>query len=445
MLVLSRDGRREHARLTERAAPLKRPSVAGRLPRLAYVFNDWFGTWAVAQAAAAVCELVWVVDSSDGEVGSTIRVLRHLGTVVDVAGMAVDEAAAAIAACTPDGIMTEFDGALVWTAQMAQRLGLAFISVEVARRLTDKYLQRVALRDAGLPVPGFWRVAELGDGPAWAALARDAVFPAVLKPRRGWGSRDTVVVQSLNELYSAVAEISATREADDAEMILEEYLRDRPASGGAGFASYVSVESVVSGRRITHVAITGRMPLVEPLREGGAFIPSALEADDRQAVGEVATAALTAVGIQVGCVHTEIKLTPDGARVIEVNGRIGGSVPELLATVTGVELLPIAMRVALGHDIIFDAIPTPTGVAYILNIYGPPGMRRVTAIDGIDRLREQPQIRQVILDRGPGCDADWREGRSGSVVVTVTGSVADHEQLRQIARLVDTHLRIYGE
>lgn len=418
-------------------------AAAAALPRLAYVYNDWFGPWAVKHAAAGVCEPVWVVTGGEADVRATARMLRRLGTVVDVTGMGVDEAALAIGAHGPAGIATSFDGALVWTAEVAHRLGLPFMGAPAARRLTDKLAQREALRDAGLPGPRFWPVAALDDAPAWHALAREATFPAVLKPRCGWASRDTVRVRSLDQVRAIVADICRRDGSSDPDMILEEYLGDRASAGDTGFAGYVSVESVVSEGRISHVAITGRPPLVEPFREGGAFIPSALGAADRARVTELATAALTAIEMQTGCAHTEIKLTPDGPRVIELNGRIGGPIPALLEAATGVQLLPIAMRIALGETVSFDTIPIPTHVAYMLAIYAPAAMQRVAGVDGIDALRAHPDIAEVVLHRGPGDAVDWREGSAGRVV-SVSGSVADHDALRQTTRFVDEHLRIRG-
>src|SRR5271166_4285721 len=84
------------------------------------------------------------------------RLLRRLGTVVDVAGLSPDTAAELIAVQAPDGILALHDGLLAWTAQIAERLSLPFHSVEVAERLTDKLIQRRALAAAGLGVPGFW-------------------------------------------------------------------------------------------------------------------------------------------------------------------------------------------------------------------------------------------------------------------------------------------------
>ena len=413
--------------------------------RLAFVYHPQsFSTFAVADSARAVCDLTWIVDTTVPEVDSMSRLLRSSGTVVDVGGLSLDEAAASIAAEHPDGILALADSLLLWTAEVAQRLGLRSVTPEVARRLTDKLAQRVALRDGGVPVPAFWQVPDCGDNDGWASLARQARFPAVLKPRRGEGSREVVLVRSLDEVRSTVAKLSAVSGSARPDMVLEEYLRDRRADTRGEFAGYVSVESIVSGGRISHLATTGRFPLAEPFRETGFFIPSALEEADRDAALSTASAAIAALGITVGCQHTEIKLTPDGPRVIEVNGRVGGGVPEMLAAVTDIDLLAVAMRVALGDGLVFDEMPRCTQIGYRLLWQPPASMRRIVAVDGLDHLREDPGVHQVILRRGPGQHVDARAG-NWEHVFAVFGAAADHEQLKLMARRVHTETRVRGE
>jgi biotin carboxylase len=306
---------------------------------LAFVYHPQsFGTFALAKAAQRICDLVWVADTSVPGVSSMSRLLSRLGELVDVGGLSVEEAAAAVAAARPDGILALHDSQLPWTASIARRLALPCVSPEVAERLADKYIQREALRAAGLPVGGCWALPDEDDRQAWTELATQARFPAVLKPRRGAGSRDVVAVRSLEELPARLAEISDGPGSRSSQLLLDEYLRDRPSDEGQDFAGYVSVESIVSAGRVSHLAITGRFPPAEPFRESGFFIPSALDHDERDAVLEVAGAATAAIGVTVGCLHTEIKLTPDGPRVIEVNGRVGGGTPEMLAAVTDVDL-----------------------------------------------------------------------------------------------------------
>jgi len=130
--------------------------------------------------------------------------------------------------------------------------------------------------------------------------------------------------------------------------------------------------------------------------------------------------------------------------VIEVNGRVGAGVPDLLAAVADVDLLQVAMRVALGEEIAFDVLPRCAQVAYVLLPQAPISMRRITAVEGLDRLRAMPGVGRVILHRGPGERVDWRDGYWGHVF-SVEGVVADHEQLAILARTVESEVRIRGE
>ncbi|MGD1057289.1 MAG: ATP-grasp domain-containing protein [Solirubrobacteraceae bacterium] len=427
---------------------------AGERPRLAFVYHPRsFGTMAIAEAAEGICELIWVLDTSDPEIVSMSRLLRRLGEVVDVAGSSIEDAAAAIAATRPDGILALADSLLLWTARVAAQLDLPFISPQVAERLTDKHAQRLALQQAGVPVPGFWPIPDPDqEADAWAAFEHAARFPAVLKPRRGEGSRDVVRVESLQELRAQLAEAAsaAASEATDGaapaddELVLEEYLRDRPEAAGQPFADYVSVESVVSGGHVSHLAITGRFPPAEPFRETGFFIPCAFDEDQCAAIAEMATAAVEAMGLHAGVLHTEVKLTPDGPRVIEVNGRIGGGVPEMLLDATGVELLPIAIRVALGESIVFDAMPACIQIGYLLYVQAPLAMHTIRAVEGLDELRARSGVEEVVLNRGPGRSVDWRAGNHGHVF-SVRGAVASHELLRSIEQHATREVQIQGD
>ena len=411
--------------------------------RLALVHDPQrFSLLALAEAARTVCDLTWLIDTTMAETDSALRQLRRFGTVVDVGGVSLEEAAASVAAECPDGILALADSSLVWTAEVAERLGLRCITPEVARSLSDKDSQRSALRDGGVPVPGFWQIPDAEDEDGWALLAREARFPAVLKPRRGEGGREVVPVRSLDQLRSLLAEPAPG--SQPARLMLEEYLRDRPHDGPPEFADFVSVESIVSAGRVSHVAITGRFPLAEPFRETGSFIPSALGDEERDAVLGAASAAIVALGITIGCQHTEIKLTPDGPRVIEVNGRVGAGVPDMLAAVTDLDLLAIAMRIALGEAIVFDEMPRCAQVVFVLLAQAPVSMRRIVAVEGLDQLRADPAVRRVILQRGPGQSVDWREGFWGHVF-SVEGVVADHEQLASLARHIDSEVQLHGE
>ncbi len=409
-------------------------------PRLAYVYHPRsFPTLSLVAAARGLCRLVWVIDSTDPEAASMARLLGRTGEVVDLAGAADDEAAERVMTASPDGIVTLADEHLALTAALAERLGLGFHSAEVAERLTDKALQRAALSAAGLPAPRLWVL----DGPDdLDALAGDGPYPAVVKPRRGQGSRDTVPVGSADEAREFLAE--RWTETPRRPFVLEEYIPDGPPGvAGAGFADYVSVEAYVERGVFVPLATNGRTPPANPFRETGFFIPSALEPALEDEVVAMAEASARALGVERGCLHVEVKLAPTGPVVIEVNGRVGGGVPEMLADVAGVDLLAVAMRLALGLDPGVGRMPATTGVAFVLYLQAPSGMSRVESVEGLEAIRALEGVAEVELRRGPGQAVDWREGNHGHVA-SVRGTARGDDHLRELLGSIETLFRVVG-
>jgi biotin carboxylase len=411
----------------------------GRRPLLAIAHGESsVSAMKVAEAAEPVCDLVWLVDSRELTEPLMLRFLRKLGTTIDTAEMSEDDAAAALRACHPDGIIAFAEYLIPTASAMASRLGLEYHDEAVTRRLVDKFEQRQALQDGGLPVPGFVVVPPRPTPDDVEKLAADVSFPVVLKPRRGAGSRDTILVDDAEQLRVALCEAST---GADEPMIVEEFLVGESTSTGPDFADYLSVESVVSAGTISHVAVTGRFPPAEPFRETGLFIPSDIDRCLTQHVLDVATQAISALGIRIGFLHTEIKLTPSGPKVIEVNGRLGGSVPEMAALALGINLFELSLRVAVGEHVVFDRLPATKGVGYLLSPHSPQWARKVVSVDGLDRLGDYPGVKTIFLNRKPGDDIDWRKG-SHEYVFSVIGAARDHAELLAVKRFVDEEVTV---
>ena len=111
-----------------------------------------------------------------------------------------------------------------------------------------------------------------------------------------------------------------------------------------------------------------------------------------------------------GAAHTEIKFTSEGLRVIEVNGRIGGGVPEMLRLATGVDIIKLTMQAALGWEPEVSELPATTGVGYRFFYQPPESARRLTAIDGLDRLKLLPGYESAYLHHHPGTDINASHG-----------------------------------
>jgi biotin carboxylase len=398
------------------------------LPRVA-LFQPDIGPSLFEPLAASrdLCRIVWIVGWQPGRPAADIH--RRFGEVVDVSGLSFQGAVAQIVSARPDGVAVQSDAPIEMAAAVAERLKLVFHSVKTARLLSDKMAQREALSAAGLAVPRFGAV-RFGDSDV------DVPFPAVLKPRAGAGSRDTFKVESKEE----VAELLATCDPRE-EFILEEWLSD--STNQRKFAAdLVSVETIVRQGDVRHIEVTGRFPFALPFRETGSFMPSDLGDDDKAVVREVATAAIQALGITDGVIHTEVKMTLDGARLIEVNGRVGGSISVLMSKIGGPSMTRLVLQVALGLDV--GEIPSvnASSIGFYRLLVGPVGATRLVAVEHIDDVSTIPGVLEVSMNRKPGDEVNARLSAFTDNAVRVDGLVHSYEELLDVMERIDATLTL---
>jgi biotin carboxylase len=388
------------------------------------------------QAIRERIDVLWVLPGPADADATTRRLLRRLGTVVDLAGLDLDAAAQALADHRPEGIVTFVDDHVVLAAELAARLDLPYHSPDGAAVLVDKRRQRAALDRAGIAGPRNWAVAVGLTADDARRLADEVCYPAVLKQAEGSGSRDMYAVRTADELLPLLMDGGPAL----AGGLIEEYLRD-DTEHDPRFASYLSVESVVGPEGVVHAAVTGRFPLAPPFRETGNFIPAIVPPGRDDEILAMVDQAIAALQIAVAVIHTEIKLTPAGPALIEVNGRLGGRPPFVLQSVSDTNLFLAACLLAAGAPPGVDAPAVCSGVGYWRMLQAPMWARRVTAVDGLAGLSAHPGVETIKLNRRAGDPVDWREGTDGNVVV-VRGRVDDHAALAEIIRLIDDTVRI---
>ncbi|HEV3370455.1 MAG TPA: hypothetical protein VG074_12900 [Acidimicrobiales bacterium] len=385
----------------------------------------------LAEAAAGVCDLLWMIDGAQPGMPEMAELLQRFGPVLDLSGLGVAQMATLLSAYEPDALVTYLDTGMVAYAELAEALGLPFHSPATAAALTDKSRQRQVLGAAGLDMPPCHVVRPDQREGDLAHAVSEVGWPAILKPRSAQGSRYTFLARDPTELDRLLTALGPGRP----DMVLEGYLADVPARAAASYAAYVSVESVVASGVISHLALTGRFPLAENFRETGFFIPAALEEGEQASVLALATAAIEALDIRIGCLHTEIKFTPGGPRLIEVNGRVGGGVPEMLERAAGIPLLEYTLRIGLGEEIRVSGPVATERIGYRFFLQPPAVSATVAAIDGIDKVSDFPGVDTISVHHGPGADLDWRDGTRNHIMAVV-GSAADYAELAAVNRLL---------
>lgn len=404
-------------------------------PKVAVVYDlGSAGPADVLRAARGLCSPLFVYDRADEHPAEVSGLLADLGETLDTTGWDVRRTAAELRRRGAAGIVTFAEYQLRRTAELAEALGLPYQDRETAERLTDKAAQRAAFAKAGVDAT---RIARVDTPEGFDTALTTVGLPAVLKPSVGGSSRNTYLVSSPGEGRELAARLLAGPED---RLVLEEFLHGEPLGA---WGDYVSVESLTSGGVTTPLAVTGKFPLATGFRETGMFVPADLPADLRAETEDLTRRALAALGVRHGLTHTEIKLTAAGPRLIEVNGRLGGHVADLIRRAGGPDLVRLALRTALGSETVPDR-PSWDRVSFQHFVLAPDGTRVVRRISGTDAVRALPGVSKVDLADLPRVLPAVATGAS-SRVGTVYGAVADHAQLRFLSQLVGETLRPAAE
>jgi hypothetical protein len=155
----------------------------------------------------------------------------------------------------------------------------------------------------------------------------------------------------------------------------------------------------------------------------------------------MATRVVDALGVRQGVLHTEVKLTPDGARIIEVNGRVGGGVPRMLERAGGPDLLRLAMEVALGLADPSVAERPDTSVAFFRWVHGPDRTATLRSVAGLDEIGRLPGVLAVRGNRRPDDVVGPSDGGDGHIVA-IEGCTANHAELAALLEMISGLLSI---
>jgi len=271
-----------------------------------------------------------------------------------------------------DGITTFCEMAVPLVSRLAQILNLPHNPVESIDIARDKHAFRTALTQANLPSPVSHSIKSAADLPA---AAKAVGFPAVIKPVAGAASLGVVRVDSEDMLAKAYAqvirEMSSYKISSGALMMAngggeeEEEEEGRGIRGGGNAGHWmdmtmmmeeyldgeeVDVDIVLSDGKAVYGAITDNWPTIEPyFNETGSNAPSILPAYQQRELIELSVQALKALKFKLGVFHVEAKYTSRGARLIEINCRLGGGPVHLTnKLVWGVDLVEEHLMASAG-------------------------------------------------------------------------------------------------
>ena len=329
---------------------------------------------------------VVVADMNPDAVGFQVKgVIKEVVSTIDIPAVL-----AAAKRHRIDGIMTLATDMPVRTvAAVAREMSLVGVTDETALKATDKAEMRKALQDANVPVPAFYRAADYQE---YLEAVKNFTEPFMVKPADSSGSRGIFRVNDpTDETLVRQAYDYCVPNSRTAVVVVEEYM-----SGPEVSVETLSVDGKCHVIQITDKLTTGAPHFVEM----GHSQPTVLDKETAEKIRQIAIAANYALGIKNGPSHTEIIVTKDGPKIVELGARLGGDciTTHLVPLSTGVDMVSCCINIALGQQPDLEQkFRKGSAIRYFSQ---KPGL--VRQIDGVDQAEMLPGIRQISIVHGVG-------------------------------------------
>lgn len=293
----------------------------------------------------------------------------------------------------PDVVITSTsDGPVRTAAYVNEKLGKQpDLSYEDALCATIKSYMRDRLKENGVPIPEYYAVHDFEE---FAAAVKKLNGTCIVKPADNAGSRGVVLLKE--EENPSEEQLRSTYE----------YSRDNSRNGTVMVEEYmtgeeVSVEAMTVDGVTTVVTITDKYITPPPyFVEIAHSEPSRLEEAVQEKIRQVTMRAVKAIRLVNGPSHTEIKVTKDGPKIVELAARLGGDfiTSKLVPLSTGVDMVGNSVILAAGGET--DLKKTRQQGAAIRFIQGTEGrIKNISAEEAAYRL---PGIEEIVFYKKAG-------------------------------------------
>lgn len=327
-----------------------------------------------------------------------------------------------------DGVMPINDFGVPTAAFVTQALGLPGVTPETAEAATDKGVMRDHWKRAGLAIPRYRVIRSLEE--AKTAVA-ELGFPLVMKPTNSGGGGRGVSVLSSDEDVEWAYQFALPHIRHGA-IIVEEFLD--------GTEMTIEGLSYQGNTRILAMSDKYKPPLRYRVATALNY-PALFPQETLDQVEELVVRAVAALGIRTGASHTEVIVTPEGPKLVEMGARPGGGhiFSEIVREVTGINMVQELSKIVTGQEP--DLEPKwRRGCVY--RFFNPPA-GVVRAITGVEEARALPGVVDLGIVRKPGDvigDLANSFERSGLAVVSGADRTEAIARADEVERTVVFHM-----
>ncbi len=321
---------------------------------------------------------------------------------------------------TIDGVITVGTDASLSQAAVSEALDLPGIKFTVAERATNKIKMRRQFEKYNIPQPEF---REIWDFEEMQAAVEELGFPLVVKPADNMGGRGVRKIEDSDDLQPGFSK--AKNLSPRGEVIVEQYLP----------GPEYSTDSLFFNGELIHQVIADRIIEFEPFFiETGHVLPSAEDRQTQELLLEQARRAAEALGIDFGAAKGDIKLTPDGPKIVEMAARLSGGFMSGYTYPLAADrsIIRDAIRISFGEKPDCPLNPKYSRVAIEMAALPDPG--EVRKISGYEALRNSPGVEEIFINVDVGgriVKPRSNLDKPANVIVTANDHDTAHQRARQ--------------
>lgn len=288
----------------------------------------------------------------------------------------------------PDIVLTEqSDIAVSTVAYIAEELGIKGISLDIARRFTNKHLMRLYTEQAGFCSPK----NELVRNPEAAKAFLKRVSKSIIKPLDSQSSRGVHIIETEEDIDRFFEDCMKYSNAEKA-IVIEEYI------DGCEF----TVDGIKTENEYIVTAISEKDHYKHnPSIAKRLYFSPSNEKYDYEKLKRINTEMVKALGLPFGITHAEYKYKDGEFYLIEIAARGGGNKisSHIVPIVSGINSNSVYINVLLGEK--YDIEPKDKHEFAVLGFFDfLPG--KITDIEGLEEARTVEGLVDIALEVSVG-------------------------------------------
>jgi biotin carboxylase len=245
-----------------------------------------------------------------------------------------------------DAILAANDYVSAIAAKVSEAFATKHIpySAIIKARLKDE--TRKTIQNSNLPNAKFADITNLEEA---QEAAKNIGYPVILKPTDGACSQNVFLVKNQNELVKAFGKVSGLGESYLNFKVRKKFLIEEYISG-----EEFSVEIFMLNGKAAFSSVTEKIKGEPPFfAEIAHIVPTSVHTDKIGILTKAAEDYMNVLGLEDGCSHVEMRLSPKGPIVMEINPRPGGDqiARDLLINAFGVNLFSAVIDWHVGNTI----------------------------------------------------------------------------------------------